>query len=62
MVAAGVFSDCTALASVTLPVTLRLIDWCAFSGCSALAAIVVPKGCTVHEYAFIGTKTDVSEL
>jgi hypothetical protein len=56
------FRDCTALASVVLPRTLKSIGWEAFRGCLALSTIAIPKDCQVHRYAFIGSKTRVTDL
>ena len=48
-----VFSDCTALTSVTIPNSVTTIGNYAFMGCSALSSVTIPDGVTtIGNYAF----------
>ena len=40
------FVDCSSLASITIPSSIRNIRWCAFRGCSALTSITIPNSVT----------------
>jgi hypothetical protein len=56
------FCGCSALASVTLPPTLKSIGWYAFEDCAALATVAIPRGCRVDKDAFGRSKTRVANL
>ena len=47
------FSDCTSLASVTIPEGVTSIGNAAFSGCTSLTSVTIPEGVTsIGNYAF----------
>lgn len=52
---AGMFQECTALTTISLPSTLKEIGEKTFYGCSALATIALPASITTIQYqAFAG--------
>jgi len=49
------FEDCTYLKKVTIPSTVKKIDWNCFKGCTALTSINIPNSVTeIESYAFSG--------
>jgi hypothetical protein len=54
-IGASAFSDCTSLASVTIPDSVTSIgDW-AFRGCTGLTSITIPDSVTyIGDWAFVG--------
>ena len=49
------FSDCTGLASITIPASVINIDGSAFSGCTGLTSITIPSRVTsIDNHAFSG--------
>ena len=49
------FAGCTALQEITLPSTVKRIDYQAFQECTGLRSITLPKGLTnIYSYAFDG--------
>jgi hypothetical protein len=48
------FWDCTHLASVTLPSSVRWIGDRGFGSCTSLVTLAVPKYCQLHSAAFLG--------
>ena len=49
----GVFTNCTTLKSVTIPDSVKIINYLAFDGCSSLTSITIPNGVTkIGESAF----------
>ncbi len=49
------FSDCTRLTSISIPSTVKSIDYGAFSRCSRLTSIVIPESVrTIGVFAFAG--------
>ena len=40
------FSNCTALASVSIPASVKSIESCAFSGCTSLTSFTIPESVT----------------
>jgi hypothetical protein len=49
------FSDCSSLASVSIPSSVTTIEMCAFANCSSLASVSIPSSVTTIGYqAFFG--------
>ena len=47
------FSECTSLASVTIPDSVTSIGYCAFFGCTSLKSVTIPNSVTsIGNYAF----------
>jgi hypothetical protein len=61
-IGANAFCNCSALASVTLPSTLKSVNYCAFGRCTALATIAFPNGCRRHKHDFLGSPTTLSSF